>query len=138
MPPAGTPQAAVAGTAVGVYRAYTSLFNWEAQDENDVLDDSVENFDTSTDLVTADVVMNVACYGDGADTTAVTVSGWTTGSANYIRIYTPVTSAEVGASQRHPGRWDTSKYRLEARPPTTVPSCDQDRLRPASRACRCG
>ena len=112
----GTPQAAVAGTAVGVYRAYTSLFRWEVQNENDTLDDSVENFDTSTDLVAANTVMNVACYGDGPDTNAVTVvvGGWTTGPTDYIRIYTPTSPTEVGTSQRHPGKWDATKYRLEA------------------------
>ena len=112
----GTPQAAVAGTSVNVYRAYTSLFNWEARGENLSINAAVSNFDPGTtgDLVTPNVVMNVACYGDGADTTAVTVSGWTTAATNYIRIYTPVSPAEVGTSQRHPGKWDTSKYRLEA------------------------
>ena len=109
-----TPQAAAASTAVNVYRAYTSLSNWQAQNENDTINDTVENFDTSRDLVTANVVMNVACYGDGADTTAVTVSGWTTAATNYIRIFTPVRPAEVGTSQRHPGKWDASKYRLQA------------------------
>jgi hypothetical protein len=108
-----TPQAAPALTAVGVYRAYTSLFNWEAQNENDTLNDTVENFDTSTDLVTNNTVMMAACYGDGADTSSVTIDGWTTGASNYIQIYTPFLKSEVGASQRHDGKWDTSAYRLE-------------------------
>jgi hypothetical protein len=112
----GTPQAAAATTAVNVYRAYTSLSNWQAQDENDTIDDTVEDFDTSRDLVTPNVVMNVACYGDGADTTAVTVDGWTTAATNDIRIFTPVRPSEVGTSQRHPGKWDTSKYLLQATP----------------------
>ncbi len=61
--------------------------------------------------------MNVACYGGAtADNTAVTVDSWTTGPANYIRIYTPFKASEVGTSQRHSGKWDTSKYRLEAVP----------------------
>jgi hypothetical protein len=110
----GTPQAAAAGTTVGVYRAYTSLAAWSTQNENPTINLAVRNFDTSRDLVTPNVVMNVACYGDGADTTAVMVSGWTTAATNDIRIYTPVSPAEVGTSQRHPGRWDTTKYRLEA------------------------
>ena len=102
----GTPQAAAAATAVGVYRAYTSLFNWEAQDENDSLNDAIENFDTSTDLAAANVVMQVAAYADGPDTDANQVSissGWVTGPNNYIRIFTPVSTGEVGASQRHAG-----------------------------------
>jgi subtilisin-like proprotein convertase family protein len=110
----GTPQAAVAGTSVNVYRAYTSLANWQALDENDTINDTVENFDTSRNLVSANTVMNVACYGDGVDTASVTISGWTTGTDNYIKIYTPVSSSEVGVSQRHNGKWDDSKYRIEA------------------------
>ena len=102
---AGTPQAAAAGTSVSVYRAYTSLFNWEAQDENDSFNDAVENFDTMTDLVAANAVMNVACYDDGSDTTAVQIDGWITGANSYIKIYTPYLSSEVGTSQRHNGTW---------------------------------
>ena len=102
----GTPQAAAAGTAVNVYRAYTSLFNWEAQDENDTLNPAVEDFDTSTDLVAANSVLQVATYADGPDTDAGQVhitSAWVTGPNNYIRIYTPVSASEVGVSQRHTG-----------------------------------
>lgn len=115
---AGAPQAAAAGTSVGVYRAYTlqggqgPLYNWEEQDENDNLDNTVENFDTSTDLVANDTIMNAACYGDGADTTAVTIDGWTTGADNYIHIYTPRYITEVGTSQRHSGKWDGAKYSI--------------------------
>ncbi|KPJ58601.1 MAG: hypothetical protein AMJ46_13950, partial [Latescibacteria bacterium DG_63] len=108
----GTPQSAAAGTAVGVYRAYTSLFKWEAQDENDTLDDSVEDFDTSMDLVNDGTLMMVACYGDGEDTDSVYIDSWTTGPDNYIKIYTPVSLSEVGTSQRHNGTWDTSAYRI--------------------------
>jgi uncharacterized delta-60 repeat protein len=110
----GTPQAAAAGTAVAVYRAYTSLANWQALNENDIIDDTVENFDTSRDLVSANTIMKVACYGDGPDTTMVIIDGWTTSADNYIKIYTPYLSTEVGASQRHSGKWDNSKYRIES------------------------
>jgi hypothetical protein len=104
----GTPQAAVAGTAVNVYRAYTSLSAWESQTENASIG---VNFDTSTNLVTQNAVMNVACYGDGTDDTTYTViNGWTTDSTRYIRIYTPYLPYEVGVSQRHKGVWDATKY----------------------------
>ena len=39
----GAPAATAAGTAVGVYRAYTSLFNWEASTENANIMEPVEN-----------------------------------------------------------------------------------------------
>lgn len=103
-----TPQAAVAGTTAEVFRAYTSLATWEVQDENDSLNNTVENFDTSTDLVTADTVMSVACYADGPDG-PVTISGWNTSSTNFIRVYTPVLPSEVGVSQRHAGVWDNKQ-----------------------------
>ena len=62
---------------MGVYRAYTSLANWQAMDENDALDISVEDFDTSRNLVSSNKIMNAACYGDGPDST-VTITDWTT------------------------------------------------------------
>jgi hypothetical protein len=96
------PTAVTADTDWAIYRAYTSLYNWQAQDENNNLNDTVENFDTSKVLTD---ILNVACYADGADTTAseVNISGWTTGASSYIRIYTPTLASEVGTSQRHNG-----------------------------------
>ena len=63
-----TPQPAAAGTAVNLYRAYTSLALWESQDENDTLEDAVENFDVARTLVATDTIMHVAAYADGPDT----------------------------------------------------------------------
>ena len=58
--------------------------------------------------------MNIPCYYDsGPDTASVSI-GYTTGLSNYIKIYTPNnTATEVNQSQRHSGKWDNSKYRLE-------------------------
>ncbi|MCK4985261.1 MAG: hypothetical protein KAS40_07070, partial [Desulfobacterales bacterium] len=109
----GTPSAA--GTSVGVYRAYTytSLSNWESQTENSTITEPTEDdVNPSTDLATANTIMMVACYGDGEDTTSANINSWTTGPDNYIKIYTPVSLSEVGASQRHNGAWDTSAYRI--------------------------
>jgi len=37
-----------------------------------------------------------------------------TGASNYIRIYTPYdTSTECNQRQRHSGKWDDTRYRLE-------------------------
>ncbi|MFA6048103.1 MAG: hypothetical protein WCV59_00120 [Parcubacteria group bacterium] len=69
----------------------------------------------NANLVTAGVILNIACYYDSAvDTTAAsTTSDYTTGAANYIRIFTPSdTSTEANFSQRHEGKWDDAKYRL--------------------------
>jgi len=47
-------------------------------------------------------------YYDGSpDTTAVTIDGWTTDADHYIEIYVPL-------SERHQGKWDNNKYRLES------------------------
>jgi hypothetical protein len=41
----------------------------------------------------------------GADTTAVTIDGWTTDSGRYIQVYTTGTA-------RHSGKWDASAYNM--------------------------
>jgi hypothetical protein len=121
------PTATPAGTAVSVFRAYTSLANAEKGVENTGIETTVRNFDDWTaggtaatddvgrDLVTNNEQWNIACYANGstADTTAVTIAGWTTGEEHYLKVYTPVLSSEVGVSQRHQGKWDDGKYRLE-------------------------
>jgi hypothetical protein len=94
-----------------IYRAYTSLANWESQTQNSSI--TLDNINPSMDLVTANTQLNVACYGDGPDTVSVLIDGWTTDANNYIKIYTPVSSSEVGVSQRHSGKWDDSKYRMQ-------------------------
>jgi hypothetical protein len=109
----GTPTAAPALTAVAVYRAYTSLANWQSQTQNANI--TADTINPNKNLVSANAIMNVACYvGSGADTTAVTITGWTTGAGNYIKIYTPYLPSEVGVTQRHNGKWDDSKYRIQA------------------------
>lgn len=50
-------------------------------------------------------IIGIACYSF-QDTTAVTINGWTTSATNYIRVYTP-------SGERHDGKRNTSKYRLE-------------------------
>jgi len=110
---AGSTATAVAGdNDWTLYRAYTKLANWESQTENTNINGIVRDFDTSTDLVSGNTVMMVACYADGEDIGSVFIDGWTTGPDNYIRIFTPVFYTEVGTSQRHNGVWSTSAYRL--------------------------
>jgi len=74
------------------------------------------NYLNTGDLVAGNYILNLPCYYDtGADTTAAsTTSDYTTGAGNYIKIYTPNnTSTEANFSQRHEGKWDDAKYRLE-------------------------
>ena len=105
-----------ASTNWQVFRAYTSLANAEAGTENTGIPANLRDFDTwsgGKNLASTTEQWNIACYGDATDTTAVTIDGWTTTADNYIRIYTPYLTSEVGTSQRHSGKWDTGKYRLE-------------------------
>ena len=109
----GAQPTATGNVNVGVYRAYNALADWESGTENpNILEPTPGDVNPSTDLVTADTIMMVACYGDGEDTGSVFLDSWDTGPNNYIRIYTPVFGSEVGVSQRHNGTWDTSAYRL--------------------------
>ncbi len=112
----GTPAAASAGTAVGVYRAYTSMSSWEASTENGNITEPTENdVNPSTDLVSAKHshdgrrLRRWSRHHERGPSTAGPPD-----PSNYIKIYTPVTSSEVGISQRHSGVWDTSKYHIDA------------------------
>lgn len=60
---------------------------------------------TNADLVAGDIQLNIACYAM-SDTTAADVDGFTTDATRYVRIYAPT-------GERHTGKWDTAKYRLE-------------------------
>lgn len=108
----GTPTAATGETVTSIAHAYASLSAAIAG-----ASDASHINNTDLTLATgADVILNIPCYYDtGADTTAVTVTGYTTGASNYIRIYTATsTTSEVNQSQRHSGVWSDTKYRLEA------------------------
>ncbi len=99
-----------ADTDWSIFRAYTSLASAEAGTENTGIDASLRDFDTwsgGKDIVASNEQWNIACYADAVDATSTTVDGWTTGEQNFIKIYTPVTSDEVGVSQRHSGKAGT-------------------------------
>jgi len=98
-----------------VYRAYTSLANAESGTENSTLTTYGFSFSGGNmNLVNRVEQWNIACYANGttADSTAVTIDGWTTGAENYLRIFTPHTLGEVGVSQRHDGTPGTANYRM--------------------------
>jgi len=99
-----------------IYRAYTSLDNCvNSQTENPNITEPVEDdVNPNKNLASANTFLNIACYADGDDTTAATITGWTTGADNYINIYTPTSTSEVGTTQRHSGVWDTNKYILSS------------------------
>jgi len=112
----GRPQGTLAASqAWRIFRAYTSLLDAEAGDENAGIDQELRNFDTWWDgreLVANNEQWNIALYGDGPDTTPVDINRWTTSRSNTLRIYTPVDVSEVGVSQRHTGVWTDTAYRM--------------------------
>lgn len=57
------------------------------------------------DMVALDRELGIECYSFN-DTTTVAFNGWTTDATRFVRVYTP-------ASERHDGKWNTAKYRLE-------------------------
>jgi hypothetical protein len=93
-------------TAWTIFRAYTSLADALAAKENTGITSALRDFDSWTsasDLVVAGQTWNIACYADAAETTPVTISGWTSSADRHLRIFTPVGPHEVGTSQRHTG-----------------------------------
>jgi hypothetical protein len=73
------------------------------------------NFLATSSLTMLDYVLHIPLYYDtGPDANPVDIRSWTTSATNYIRIYTPTsTASEVNQSQRHTGKWDTSKHYFE-------------------------
>ena len=101
---------ATSSYSASVYRSYISLANWNG---NTTVNTGITGSGISSsqvvlpskNLTTLNAVMMVPCYADATDPTGVAESGWTTDSNHYVKIYTPISSAEVGASQRHNGTW---------------------------------
>ncbi len=122
-----TPQTAADEIHWNIFRAHISLSNAESGIENSGLTDTVQNFDdwTAGGAIDADDVgrniwtnneqWNLAMFANDTapDTTAATIDGWTTAANNYLKVYTPTATTEVGISQRHSGKWDNNKYKLE-------------------------
>lgn len=65
-------------------------------------------FEISNTGDTAIAVVKCRTTDGSADTTAVTIDGWTTSTSNYIKIWT-----DPSEGYRHEGKWDDSKYRMD-------------------------
>ena len=115
----GVPTAVTNDQDWSIFRAYTSLANAESGTENTGIDSDLRSFDAGNrDIAANSEQWNFACYagvGNLADGSSgeVAINGWTTSPTNYIRIYTPYLTSEVGTSQRHNGKWDDNKYKIE-------------------------
>ena len=94
-----------------VYRAYTSLSLAETGTINTTISGLGFSFTGGDrDLVTNNEQWNIACYEDAVDTVGVgdgKIADWTTSSQNYLRVFAPYQTSEVGISQRHRGTEDS-------------------------------
>jgi hypothetical protein len=116
----GTVPADIADSeVVSIKRAFTSISAAES---------GAEALLGTSDLVLNKFQLNFPCYYDtGADTTAVTVDGWSTSGHNNIKIYAPDdTVGEVNFSQRHKGVWDDTKFTYNAGGNTTAFTITQE------------
>jgi len=65
------------------------------------------NFVTTSDAGD-DAIAVASCQSSGtADTTSVTIDGWTTSATNYIKVWT-----DPSLGNRHDGKWDDGKYHI--------------------------
>ncbi|MFC1809727.1 beta strand repeat-containing protein, partial [Candidatus Omnitrophota bacterium] len=90
---------------IEIYRAFNSLAAAEANLS------ASGYLDIDGNLSDNELQLNIPCYADGVDSTECSISGWTTSSYHYIRIYTPTNSDEVGESQRHSGTFASDGYK---------------------------
>ena len=76
---------------------YASLYDWEAAQQGDL-----------TGVRDEIAVAKCRCTGGTADTTNITIDGWTTSATQYIKIWT-----DTSESYRHNGTYQTgNKYRF--------------------------
>ncbi len=114
----GTYPTATTSATAAIYRAHLHLADWgdaNNRTANTSINSAVRHFvtDYGHDLDASSTPLAIACYASSsADTLPVTIDNWITSTSSYIRIFTPVSSSEVGVSQRHNGKWDASKYNL--------------------------
>ncbi len=83
----------------GANRAYASITEWEAAQQ--------QNLDTGNNIA------ECICEGSTADTSTLSIDGWTTSAADYIEI-------RVEQANRHDGKWNTGKYRIESATPIRI------------------
>ena len=76
---------------------YDSLYDWEAAQQGDL-----------TGARDEIAVAKCRCTGGTADTTEVSIDGWTISTTQFVKIWT-----DTAESYRHSGKWETgNKYRL--------------------------
>jgi len=111
----GTAPSATTTAPMNIYRAHLELKDWEDQaiaQVNSGISDTVDDLVlVGQNLVASNTIMMVPCYAASAvDDANIWINAWTTGEGNYINVYTPYKSEEVGISQRHKGVAGTGYY----------------------------
>ncbi|MHC4498061.1 MAG: LamG-like jellyroll fold domain-containing protein [Planctomycetota bacterium] len=93
-----TPADVIDATVNSIKRSFNSL-------TNAITNSSGASYLNTSDLVSGNYQLNWPCYKDAVmdDLPVINASDYITGADNYIRIYTPVDTSEVGTSQRHDG-----------------------------------
>jgi len=77
--------------------------------------DGSNYFTTSNAGDSAIAIAKCRASTKAADTTAVSIDGWTTSATNYIKVWTDPTEG-----YRHQGKWDGTKYRLDIEDGTAI------------------
>ncbi|MBT4723190.1 hypothetical protein HOB30_05520 [Candidatus Falkowbacteria bacterium] len=104
-----------------IYRAYASVSavtDVSNNNENDAIDNALEDFDphgATYDITSAtgsDEVWFVALYAEAVNQ-GTWIRAWDTDTKNYVKLFTPHRSNEVGISQRHNGVWDNAKATIQ-------------------------
>lgn len=108
-----TPPTLTTRTLWDVDRAYTTMANIPTGIENTGIGLTFDG--SSRNLVTNNETYIVVCY-NGADSIVSAGMNWgsnfVTGASNRLKIITPVTSDEVGKSQRHSGKYSGYGYKI--------------------------
>lgn len=106
--------------AITIKRAYNAISTAEAGASDATHLNNV-------DLTAIDVQLLFPCYNDGIDSLArVTFAGWTVDATRFIKMYTPVSSSEVGVTQRHNGIPGTGYRLILSDPGDALIMADQD------------
>jgi hypothetical protein len=103
----------ITNALTGANCAYVSWNSWEAAQQQDLTDNGGD---------IAECILESSHANHTADTTAVDISGWTTGPASYI-------DAKTSAAARHAGVWNTAKYRLSVTAAASSLTISEDYVR---------
>lgn len=111
----GTPASCSGDADWSVFHPYIRIDNAINGLENTAINATVRAFDAGhRNIDTANEQWNIACYRgvDSVASTSVGCDNFTTSATDYLKIYTPTSSSEVGVSQRHTGKRIRGCYQL--------------------------